>query len=381
MRKSALNTMIREHIEHAGGNRTVGLDTFQDQVSELVEEKGLEIGSVRLRDLYEAMCIDGVDNIPDNHSAQEVSEAMTAAGFPAVTGTLIHPRILKAYETNLAGTEMMVTQVESNVAEDNHGGFGAMDNFELVEERMPYEEAQPNERKITIANKKFGRTLSVTLEMVMFDKTSEVLLVAQRIGSKAGSHQHRFVVEKSCDLATNATGEAANRSLRVQGTYRNMYAADHSSWDNGITNDNALTAALSDAALVSADTLIAALQDDKGDEMTINPKILLVHNAIALIAKRLMGSEKIVGSNFNELNVFKDAYTIIKTPFVDSVTSWYLGDFAEQMILQWVYRLRTEALRSLTADSFRYDIVAQFKAGYYLGVGASDYRFVVQGNV
>jgi hypothetical protein len=375
--KNSIKTLVQEHIRNAGDNRGKGLATFANQVTELVESKetALTLEQVRLRPLMEAM----LPEETDFSNTQEVAEAMAAAGFPNVVGTLIHPLIMKQYEPLATPILSMVTEVESKSKEENHVGFGAMDNFELVRELAPYEGTEPRELLATIANNKFGRTISVSMEMVMFDKTGQVLTRAGRIGYKAGLHLHKMVVQKACSLACTATGEAANKSLITDGTSRTMYADTHASWDF-YANDNLSTTAFSSDGLITVLALKDALYDDKGEAILWMPKILLVNPALEILARQVTKSEyEFDGAAARNFNPFYNAYTVIASPFVDSATAWYIGDFALQTLLQWVYKLRTESKRNNSDAAFSNDIVAEFKAGYFCGVGCTDYRYVIKG--
>lgn len=380
MKKNVLKQYVAEHITAAGGNVAEGLSSFRQQIAEGISgEEKLSLQDISLGDLFEAMC--DRDGMIDRHSASDVAEAMTAAMFPTVVGQLIHPVIIKAYEP-LANTVLpLVFETNSSRPSESIVGFGSTDQLTEVRESQPYEEAQPTERKCTIKNHKFGKIISVTMEMVMFDQTGEALRVAAGIGNKAGTHLHEFIVNKVCDYACTATGEAANKSLVVDGTSRTVYADTHASWDIQV-NDNNQATALSDAGLTTALALLAAQKDDKGDPIVIFPKTLLVPAALHVVAKKLIGSPDQYDTGNRSINPFYNAYSIIMSPFIDatSATAWFVGDFQAQCVLQWVYKMRTETLRDASQVSFNNDIVFQAKAGYYAGVGLTDYRFVVKGN-
>lgn len=383
MRKSAISQMVQEHIDFNDGDVKKGLRSFREQVSDVVEEKkDFNLKKVGLKPLFEAMVLDTdiYEGEIDVHSAQDVSEAMSAAGFPTVVGTLIHPVIIKEYEPRAEIVTDLVTEMESNKAVEDHVGFGAMDSFDLVRERMPYEEAQVGEKKVRVANYKFGRYISVSLEMVMFDQTGDALTIAASIGKKAAQHLHKFVVQKACSLACTATGEAADNSLVINGTARAMYADTHASWDIA-ANDNLQGTALAPDAVQTAETLLQGMVDDKGDLVLVEPKILLVPPALRVTALRILGSPNYYdATTHGTVNPFYNLYKILVSPFLGTATAWYLGDFAQQTILQWVYKLKTESLRNGTESAFKADTVAMFKASYFCGVGCSDYRFVAKGN-
>lgn len=373
-----LKQTVAQHIAEAGGDYRQGIRAFHTNLKEAIDENGLTLADVGFKNLFEAMC--NQDGSLDLSDKEAVVEAMMAAQFPQAVGALIHPVIIKAYEPQVNPVLPLVTEINSTHKVETHVGFGATDQLELVREGTPYEEAQAAERYVTIENFKFGRVISVTMEMVMFDQTGEALRVAGNIGGKAGAHLHEHIVNRVCDYACTGTGQAANTTLKYMGTARAIFADDHSSWDTQV-NDNLGVDALAETALNTAVNLLAAQLDDKGDRILVVPKILLVGQTLAITARKLLGTPYVVGSANNDINPFYNAYQLVVSPLIDatSATAWYIGDFQAQYLLQWVYRMRTESLRDTSYESFRSDVVAQFKAGYYAGVGATDYRFVCRG--
>lgn len=380
LKKRNLRSFVDSHIEECGGNLQEGLQSFTSQLEEGIENEGLSLKDVSLKGLYEAMVNRNHDLDP--HNTQEISEAMTAAGFPTIVGQLIHPVTQKEFQPMVDSLSDMVTETTSTRPEENTVGFGAIDSFELVRENTPYEEAQILERKATIKNNKFGKIISVTMEMIMFDQTSEALRRAQGIGRKGGQHYHQMVIERATDSTLTALNETTSQGLIVDGTRQAMYSSDHSSWDF-FANDNLNNAALDHNGLNAALTLFPNLTDDKGDVIMVMPDVLLVPKALETVAKQLLGSTLQYDTANNAVNPFTNAFKIISSVFLDSkvsATAWFLGDFKSQLLAQWVYRLRTESLRNPTQKSFESDVVAQFKSGYYVGIGNTDYRYVVKGN-
>lgn len=380
MKRNVLRTNVQEHIGKAGGDVQEGLKSFRLQMEDLIENHKVTLEHVSLGNLFEAMC--NPDGAIDKNSSQAVSEAMMAAGMPNLVGKLLHPVFMSTYEPLSNKVLPLVTQVTSQHQEENVPGFGAHDGLELVHEKQMYEESQPLEKYAKIVNHKFGRKISVTMEAVIFDQTGNVLNKAKEIGVKAGTHLHTYIVQKMCDIAVTATGEAVNTSLVINGTARAMYADTHVAWDN-YANDNLGSGALGTSGMIAALTLLNNIKDEKGDFIMINPKFLVVPVALEVVAKQLILSPTQFDQTDRSINVFYNSYNIVSSPVIDagvSATAWYLGDPAMQTRLQWVYKPKTETLTTITQASFDSDIVAQFKIGYFAGVGCTDYRYVIKGN-
>lgn len=384
--KLGIRAFVNEHIENAGDDKEAGVLNAGNQLISMTEDEdcAVTLEDASLRTLFDGLC--DPDGTVDRSSAQDVQEAMMSANFPAVTGSMIYPVIMREYDPYVKPVLSLVTETDSANKEETHVGFGALDGFELVREGMPYDEAQPAQRKCTIKNNKFGRKISVTMEMVLFDKTGDVLKVAKGIGKKGGQHLHKLIIQTATGLARSALGESSSTALVVDGTARAAYADTHAAWD-GVANDNSAgTTTLTIDDITSALKLFNAITDDKGDLIMCHPKTIVCNSNIAIALRSLLGSPNVAwvgaGSTTDAdashapMNPHFNAYTVIDSPFV-TANKWYIGEFDVQTLLQWVYRLKTETLRGQTQQSFDNDIVAQYKAGYYVGCGLVDYRYVV----
>lgn len=379
MDKAQVKQIFESDVASAGNLRE-GSRRFNKKIKKLVETAGLQIEDVGLLPLFESMCDPNGDINRD--SSADVAEAMTAAGFPTVVGTLIHPTIIAAYEPMAKPALSLVRESTTKTKNTDIGGFGAVDNLEEVQEGTDYEEAASNEKYATIKAHKHGRIMSITKEMVMEDQTGEAIRRAESIGNKTGLHIHRTIIQKVCDIAVTDPVYAANTSMKINGSTRTMFANDHSSWDT-FANDNLGGAVLGTTGLTAARLLFSSIMDEKGDLISVMPKTLLVPDALELTAEILASSAFVPGSGNNDVNVFKNKYNIVSSPYIDtgvSATAYYLGDFKRQYHLLWMWKPMTETLRATSDKAFRSDTVAQFKVSYKAGFGASDYRYVVQGN-
>lgn len=372
-----VRALHEQHLKEANGDLKIANANFSTQVQELIEDHDVDLGDIGLGDLFEVM----VDQRVDRSSSVDIAEAMHAAGMPILTGQLLHPVFIKAYEYNLGSVLQLVQEVTSKRSTEKIPGITSHDNLELVPEGEPFEESGGLEKYADIKNNKYGKKISLTKEAVLFDQTGLILDRARKIGVKTGIHLQQFVIQKVCDYATVATGEGANKSLVINGTARTMYADTHASWDT-YANDNLGNAVLSHNSLVAALALFAGLKDDTGDLVMVNPRFLIVPAALLVTAKELVGSDMQYDTANRAMNVFKNAFTIVSSPYIDltSSTAWFVGDPTMQTRLQWVWKPRTESLGATSQIAFDSDIVSQFKCSYFAGIGSTDYRYVVKGN-
>lgn len=380
MKREVLRTQVETCVQEANNDVAEGLQIFHRRMDDVIENEGITLEHVSIKNLFEAM-VDRDRNI-DVHNSVSVAESMYAAGMPTLVGKLLHPVFIKAYEPMTKEVLKLVEEVPTSKGEENIGGLSAHDMPQLTREGSPYQASQMTEKEAKIRNHKFGITIDLTAEAVREDHTGQIVSRARGIGLKGGTQIHAYIIQKVCDIPCTVTGEAAEYSLIINGTARAMYANDHSAWDNGQTNDNLGADVLGDTGLTNARTALAKLKDEKDDPIVMIPRFLIVPEALWKIAKSLLGSMNIVGSANNDVNVWKAAYELISSPFLDAVTTqaWWVGDSSLQSRIQWYWKPKTDTLGGNTQAAFDRDIVAQYKFSYKAGVGSTDYRFMYKGN-
>lgn len=374
MQRDTLVSLMETLATENNGDRQKALNGFHKKMEEVIETQGVTLEHISIRNLAEAMC----GSLPG--TAVELAETITAAAMPVLTGKLLHGVFIAGYESLTNMVMPLVQEVTSTRSKETIGGLSAHDNLQLTREATPFQHSQPSEKYSEIANHKFGLIVDLTKEAVVEDRTGQIVATARDIGVKGGTHQHAYIIEKVTDVAITATGEAANTSLRINGSTRTMYANDHSSWDVQ-TNDNlAASSALGSTGLKTARTLLGLMKDEKGDPIIVIPRFLLVPVELEVTALEQMGSQQKPGTGNNEINAFRNAYTIISSPILDATlgTTWYLGDPSRQTRLQWYDRPRTDTMGASAQMAFNSDIVSQFKFHYHAGVGCTDYRYVVK---
>lgn len=333
-----------------------------------------QVESMRIGDVFETLC--NRDKGLDMNDFTAVREAVSASAFPTVTSTLISSFVIPKYEYSLGDVMKLVTVVPCERPDETIVGFGATDPLEKIGEEQYYPGTNFNEKYVTIRTHKFGRMISVTKEVVVFDQTKKITGRANSIGEKAGLHQHEIIISKATGVACTPTGEAANAAFNYLGSATAMYADTHAAVD-GQVNDNISATALSHDGLVNLNTLIASIKDEKGSRVVFMPDILLVPRALMISAQQLLGSDKQSGVANNDINPFKGAYQLVVSPFCDdnSATLHYLGDFKKQLVWLEVWPLQFER----DSGDFGNDTVTRVKVSYFGNAGNTDYRYVQRG--
>lgn len=306
----------------------------------------------------------------------DISSAITASEFPFITGKLIHDTLIPAYEENLAGLDMLLTEEDSDrKIVDVAGTMGSEEPARLLEGEE-YELSTDREKTIQIQTHKFGRRIAITRELVSFDKTGgSILRKAKVAGPNMARHRLTWVMEGIQDIAIDATGQAANTIFKYDGSTAALYSNDHSAID-GQTNDNSITDTLNTLGLQASRKQLRVQTDFYGKTLRLDGQVLLVPEALYVESMKLTKSMTDPDQqNSGVPNLFRGV-TVIGDPLLDvtSTTAWFYGNFKRQFLWLWIWRPGVEAI----PGDPRRDIIMEFKYGYYAGFGAQDYRGVIK---
>jgi hypothetical protein len=313
--------------------------------------------------------IDGIESKADFVSklrVKDMYEALHSTVFPKAVGALIHKYVIDAYDITPTIGDQLVTTVPSNKKTETIVGFTAAETPELVPEGTPYQDSSIGEKYVTIDNNKYGRTISITEETVMFDQTGQIINRCQDIGEKAALFREKQIIEAVCDLGTTS-------KYKPSGTAASFYSST-----NG--NTVSVTTPTSASALASVKDLMDSQTDSEGDPILINRAglIWLVPAGMEVAAWTQMNSQQVTGSGNNDPNYWSGTYKILSSPFCSTSTEAYIGDFKRDWWWTQVYPLQVMRHVKPSEANFSRDVIAQFKVRYYGGVGAVDYRHCYQ---
>ena len=333
---------------------------------------------VSIQDAFEALVLEDNPHLDVRTSSiRDIREAMVSSSFPTITGELINNVFIREYDKATGNVLRLVTERESTHAVETYAGITPGENGAYTEEGAPYSEIQIGEKYITIPNFKFGKGVSMTREMVIFDLTGRLVERARRNGEFLGNQIARFICYRLTDTAWDEVdvGGTSN-ALVINGTRRAIYADDHSSWDT-YTNDNLVSGAVPSISVVKGmRQLLAQMQDEKGEPIVATANAVYAHEYMADDLIQFFNAQEFdVNSAERNANIYRNSVDIVTSPFFPSTTNWFMGNPARQFILQWVWRPRTVA--DDLGDPQR-DIVGSWWSSMMLGVGAEDYRFVVK---
>ena len=311
---------------------------------------------------------------------QDFTEAMDSSAFPKITGALINRVVQEAYDLETGVGDNLVTVIPSSQRDDIVVGFTSDDTVEEVEEGVPYQEGYFGEKYHKIHNRKFGRIISLTEEMVKFDQTGQMVQRAQRVGAAAAAKREEIIMKAILGTVTSGV----NASWRPQGTATTLYSNTSNDPFTSGTQDNLTTDALADETdLDSAYALLGAMKDEAGKPMGITPTDLLTSYSKIGIGQKIYGSTGSVVSSKNAS--VKNNWAGVVRPWASSwVTSelganyWFVGAFKKQFYYTEVFPLQVFQAKPGNEDEFERDVVYRFKARFMGGCGAVSNRYVIE---
>ena len=244
----------------------------------------------------------------------------------------------------------------------------ALGELPVVPEDTPYPEGKQDlDRTLAIRNYKRGLILSVTEEMIRFNKTNLIKRQAGQLGRSAANTR-----EQSVYTVLSTAGN---------------YVRNSTTGDNDIGANTAATT-FSAAGLNTAMTTLRTMKDRKtGVYMGVNPDMLIVAPRLEVAAKQLLLSpllQRTGGSTTAEAygtgitNPFRGLVnTIIVSPRLGTSYQWVLLEAKQAVVFQEVEGLQIlqEAAGGVQFEGyFRYDRV-RYRARDWFGVGFINDRF------
>lgn len=333
-----------------------GEDGALEVIREGLEKKKFRPEDFSLRELWEA-CTNGAN----------VEEAVSSSSFPKITGELINSRIINAYNSVKMIGDQLCTTVPSNVQLETVAGFTEAETPEEVGEGQAYNDSTFTEKYVTGQNVKYGRMISVTEEMVAFDKTGQVMERARRIGIKAAQYKEKLILRGIQDLDGTVYKPNGVAASFYTSAFGNLIASNPFG-EEGMENVRKAAQLMKDDSIGSDDADYIYIDMDN--------LIVLVPADLEVEAWQMAYSTKTPESAENAENFFKGRFNPLTSPFLTSAsaTTWYWGNFKEDFWWTEVWPLQTIAQMAGTDEQFTKDIKMRTKTRFYGNIMAIDYR-------
>lgn len=338
--------------------RRVAAREFAGTIMKLLEEKKIGWGDISFKELHEGLV-----------KSQDLEEAYDSSAMPVVLSQLISKKIIDAYQAYPQNGLKLVTVVPSSLKEEKVVGWTSVGQLSEVKERDAYEEkTPPDEKYVSILNKKYGAILSVTEEVIKFDQTSQFLSRAAMIGERGAQFLDKLIMRGLIDADSNVYNKGQ------------LYKTDNS-------NSNYLsgaTTALGSAAWETAHFSLHEKTDETGEPIWVasdRPILMCSPRNVPMAMKLRNGEYGNIGTANLDVNVAQNMFDIIENPYfanLTTTTAWLYGSFKRQFQYNEIFPLQVfNRSGQDTEDGFKRDIVQQFKVRLYGGIGATDTKYVI----
>lgn len=351
-------------------------------VIEAIKAKELDIHKdISIRDVAEAtLGMEGLRKLAHSSSesafvaVQEAVAPVNMTAFTNITGQLIYQGVYEAYSAPEFIGDQLVTSETSREDNTRVPGLAEIDEDALVvEEGGEYPDVKFSEDYIDVPqSKKRGLKIGVTREMVFFDRTGQVLEMAQRVGEVLGLNKERRIIDVVLGI---------DNTFKRKGVTRNTYVSNAE--DATDPRKNEITQALTDWN--SIDAAMQAFEAMSNDSVAnsrpimVTPRIMLVTAAKVMTAKNIMNSTEIritpAGGTSQTLaaNPVAGAVKILTSPWIKrrlvaagiaAATAdkyWFIGDSKRAFKYRTLFPMQVLSA-SHDKDAFERDVVAQYRA-------------------
>lgn len=381
---TALRELYTAHRNRISDVREAQQATAKD-IGKWLDTGKIKPADMSIREMFDVLVLENLRARGSNFDLRfsdfdEIKEEISSSAFPYATGKLISPTVLNQYELDTTDIRSLFTETESNARTEDVVGFTDGDRPRHVEENEPYPEASLNEKRVQISNQKFGQGIALTVEAIRFDKTGELANRARNVGTYIADLLEEFACYRLSDVAWPEINETTSKAFVYGGTAQTVFADTHAGVD-GQVNDNLVAAGNGGPSISQARTmenLLKAMKSERGRPVRIRPTTIFAHSQLESKLDQFFNRQDFdLDSAERNVNVFKSKYRIITSQFFPSTSYWYMGDPAKQSVIQWVWRPK---VATQSQGDPKRDILVSYWVSMFVGIGLTDYRYVVRNN-
>ena len=363
---------------------------FMRRVSKEVDEGKLRLSDFgNLRDLYRALAdIQVPVVIPD---VAGVQRSVMASAFPILAGTTLVKEINDGYMAIPTIGQELVTELDDPKKTTTIVAVHALDkNVGEVKEGDDFPEIGAAEEWVQIRNKRNGRRISITAEMIEENEIAGIVSRANAVGEIASD----WIEEQTLARVTDDQGSKASAAepyvYRPSGSGTALYSSTANTPGTRApsgtrVNNNAF---VDDSDLDACRAVLDAMKNNRGTRIGIpwsEVKILAPSAIIGKVAK-IFNSEYVPGVENERSNYgptgrwYLPPDRILSTSKMDdlSAAAWYMGAFQRQFKRKWKLRMEYVTLGMDTESYLRSRIAFQARVAWDCEIGAVDYVYVVQ---
>jgi len=345
------------------------------EYGEQIVESAWHDRDISLPQLF-AQCakIEGV-SVPRTFGNDTIRAAFSTISLPGILSNVANKKLLKSFQAQPIIATKLCSEGELNdFKESERYRLTDVGDLELIAPDGELKHGGLKEEKATNQLGTFGKTFSLTRQMIYNDDLGAFLKVPEGMGARAARKIDQLFFERLLSNPTMSDQKA-------------LFHADHRNYQEG-----------ADTAL-SADSLGAAIQlfmdqvDADGQPISISPKYLLVPTALKMTARELLNSIMLIAVGATDkrriptYNALSDEeLEVVTSPYLSntkydghSAKAWYL--FADPAIIDTfeIGYLKGKRTPTVEQAETEFDTLGvKFRVYFDLGVREQDFRGMVK---
>lgn len=351
-----------------------------NRVVQLIKDGKIKIGDVSLRQIGNAVLgREVMDTVGESSREEEVSLVMRDAADPVnlqmfsnITGALVLQGVIEQFQApEFIGDQLF--RAETRTKDDLIRKVGLApidDNALVVQEGGEYPSVKFGENYQNLPeSQKRGLKIALTREMIWFDKTGQVLEMAQGVGKRLGVDREKRMLRVFLGIVNNYNNK---------GTARNTYVASADPRINKHSNPLTDWSDIDDAM-----ALFTAMTDDRstGEPIIVNPDTIVISPFKTMTVDRILNATDVrTTTNTNTRTdgsnpIAKLKFKVLSSPWLDwllvqeaSVSAanakqyWHIGQPKKAFTYATIWPLSVRAAAPNDIDDFERDIVMKFRA-------------------
>ena len=298
---------------------------------------------------------------------------LTSGGF----GDLLEPGLAKVFHDRVKEIPQMVptlfgmgTEATSYYKTSSVGAFGDFTDFDTSGTVVYDDFAQGYDVKIEF--KQFVSGFQI--ERKLYD--DELYGISNKQPAMLATSAVRTKEKHGMGVFNNAfSGSGSISGILTNSEALSLCNSAHTSTaSEGYTNQsNTGTTALSATSVEATRRLMAAMTDDRGNLITLNPDLLIVPRALEEKAWQIIASKGEVDGAENNANFHYGKYKLAVCDRLTDSNNWFFVDSVMMKdMLHWIDRVPLEFGQETSFDTF----IAKFRAYMRYGYGWDDWRWV-----
>lgn len=309
---------------------------------------------------------------------------MIARNWP----TLLAPGLRKVFHLRLRKREELFKRTQifpvdtSQKAYEDYQGIGELgqegwNEFEKVG-RVPYDGFDPG-FKTRLEHREYAK--GVVLQRKLMDDNlypeagipKDYTGKVEKLADSAGVQREKSAADVFANAFTDTGLDAEGFSVGGADGVGLCSTAHVDSPSHSSTQSNKGTEAFGEAAVKATQLAMRRFKDDRGQQIAIHPDTLLVPPELEEAALKLLNSELMAGTNFNDVNVLKGRFNVVAWDYLTDPKAWFMIDSGlKSQHLVWLDRVDPEFDSTQDFDT----IQAKFRAYMRYSRGFDDWRWL-----